>query len=86
MTEENTPLLSISVRTRETVLFEGVANTVTSFNLRGRFDILPYHSNFITLISKYVIVDTGKETERQFDIDKGILYAMSNKVSVYVGI
>jgi len=86
MTEENTTLLSISVRTREKVLFEGTANTVTSFNLRGRFDILPYHANFITLISKYVIVDTGKETERQFDIDKGILYAMSNKVSVYVGI
>ena len=86
MSEQNTILLSVSVRTREKVLFEGRATTVTSFNLRGRFDILPYHANFITLISKYVIIDTGKETERQFDIDKGILYAMSNKVSVYVGI
>ncbi|AHB40482.1 MAG: hypothetical protein ACD_25C00197G0003 [uncultured bacterium] len=86
MSEQNTILLSVSVRTREKVLFEGSATTVTSFNLRGRFDILPYHANFITLISKYVIIDTGKETERQFDIDKGILYAMSNKVSVYVGI
>ncbi len=86
MTDQNDTLLSVSVRTREKVLFEGYANTVTSFNLRGRFDILPFHANFITLISKYVIVDTGKKTERQFDIDKGILYAMSNKVSIYVGI
>ncbi|HBY10391.1 hypothetical protein A2274_03330 [candidate division WWE3 bacterium RIFOXYA12_FULL_43_11] len=86
MTDQNVTLLTVSVRTREKVLFEGTASTVTSFNLRGRFDILPYHANFITLISKYVIIDTEKETERQFDIDKGILYAMSNKVSIYVGI
>lgn len=86
MTEQNTQALFVSIRTREKVLFEGSASCLTSFNLRGRFDILPYHTNFITLISKYVIIDTGKETERQFDIDKGILYAMSNKVSVYVGI
>lgn len=86
MTSQNVTLLTVSVRTREKVLFEGTASTVTSFNLRGRFDILPYHANFITLISKYVIIDTEKETERQFDIDKGILYAMSNKVSIYVGI
>ncbi|KKS30932.1 hypothetical protein A2380_00040 [candidate division WWE3 bacterium RIFOXYB1_FULL_43_24] len=86
MADQNILLLIVSIRTREKVLFEGTAETVTSFNLRGRFDVLPQHANFITLISKYVIIDTGKQTEQQFDIDKGILYAMSNKVSVYVGI
>ncbi|HAI63053.1 MAG: ATP synthase epsilon chain [candidate division WWE3 bacterium GW2011_GWF2_41_45] len=86
MADQNILLLLVSVKTKEKVLFEGTAETVTSFNLRGRFDILPHHANFITLVSKYVIIDTGKETERKFDIDKGILYAMSNRVSVYVGI
>ncbi|GIW60424.1 MAG: hypothetical protein KatS3mg087_1490 [Patescibacteria group bacterium] len=86
MTSKGTPLLSVSVRTREKVLFEGSALSVTSFNLRGRFDILPFHTNFITLVSKYVIITTGSGEVRHFDIEKGILYVMSNKVSVYVGI
>ncbi len=86
MDTQNTPLLSVSVRTREKVLFDGLARSVTSFNLRGRFDILPFHTNFITLISKYVIINTDNGEVRQFDLDKGILYVMSNKVNVYVGI
>ncbi len=86
MDNQDTSLLSVGVRTREKVLFDGMARSVTSFNLRGRFDILPFHTNFITLISRYVIISTETGEARQFDIDKGILYVMSNRVSVYVGI
>ncbi len=86
MAENKTQILTVSVRTREKVLFEGSANTVTSFNHRGKFDVLPEHTNFITLISRYVIIDQGTDTESQLDLEKGILYVMSNHVNVYVGI
>lgn len=86
MNIEDKKILSVSIRSRETILFEGQCVSVTSFNLRGRFDILPLHSNFITLISKYVILDVGKESEKKFDLEKGVLYVMSNKVNIYVGI
>ena len=84
-TIEPTKLHIKIISPKETIL-EDIVLSVSSVNVAGKFDILPEHANFITLISKYVIIDTGKQTEQQFDIDKGILYAMSNKVSVYVGI
>jgi len=67
-------------------VFEGDVHTLTSINLRGIFDILPLHTNFITLISDYVIVDKGLPSEKRFNMKKGILYVLSNKVSVYEGI
>lgn len=67
-------------------VFEGDVRTLTSINQRGIFDILPLHTNFITLISDYVIVDKGLPSEKRFNMKKGILYVLSNKVSVYEGI
>lgn len=67
-------------------VFEGDVHTLSSINKRGIFDILPLHTNFITLISDYVIVDKGLPSEKRFNMKKGILYVLSNKVSVYEGI
>jgi len=78
--------LSASIKSKEKILFDGTVRTISSVNERGPFDILPLHANFITLILNYVILDKGLSTERRFDIEKGVLYVLSNKVDVYVGI
>ena len=78
--------LSACIKSKEKILFDGTVRTISSVNERGPFDILPLHANFITLILNYVILDKGLSTERRFDIEKGVLYVLSNKVDVYVGI
>ena len=79
-------LLSATIKSKEKVLFEGAVKTVTSKNERGVFDILPFHTNFITLIKDYVVFNKGQDDEKKFDMEKGVLYVMSNEVNVYVGI
>ena len=78
--------LNISVKDRKKVYFEGNASSVTSINLKGEFDILTMHADFITLVKKYVVVDRGLATQQQFEIDNGVLAVLANKVYVYVGV
>jgi len=79
-------ILHVNIKTKDKNLFTGIVSTVTSRNERGIFDVLPFHANFITLISEYIILNRGLATEEKFEIDKGILYVLSNKVDIYVGI
>jgi F0F1-type ATP synthase epsilon subunit len=84
--QKQNPPLQVTMRSREKVLYKGVATTVSSENERGPFDILVSHANFISLIHNYVIIDHGLPTEQSFQIDKGIMYVASNKIDIYVGI
>lgn len=79
-------LLQVTLRSKEKMLYEGVANSVSSENEEGTFDVLPQHANFISLIHNYIIIDRGLSTEQTFQMEKGVLYVVSNKIDVYVGI
>ena len=79
-------IIELSIKSKVRILFEGGCHSLTSKNERGVFDILPFHTNFVTLISDYVIVDKGLKTEQSFRIERGVLYVLSNKVDIYVGI
>jgi len=68
------------------VLFSDDVFSVTSKNEKGVFDILPYHENFISLISDFIITDKNTSDERRFNIEKGILYMIENKINIYVGL
>lgn len=80
------PQLNVSVRSKEKILFQGISFTLTSVNERGKFDVLPFHTNFITLIFDQIAIDEGRTTEQIIKLEKGVLYVMSNNVNVYVGI
>ena len=82
----NENLLSARIKSKEETLFEDNVKTVTSKNEKGVFDVLPFHTNFITLIKDYIVFNKGQKDEQKFDIKKGVLYVMSNEVNVYVGI
>ncbi len=78
--------LSVYVRNAETVLFENKAQSVSSFNEKGAFDILPMHANLISLVQKSLIIreENGKITT--LAIDQGIIHAHDNTVEVFLGI
>lgn len=78
--------LSVTIKSKEKTLFEGTVTSVTSKNDKGVFDILPFHTNFITLIKDFVIFNKDQEDEERFDMKKGVLYIINNEVNVYVGI
>ncbi|NTU46081.1 hypothetical protein HGA88_00450 [Candidatus Roizmanbacteria bacterium] len=77
--------LTVFVRTPEAVVFEGNAASVSSWNQQGRFDILTYHENFITLISQYVEVQVGKVTHK-WEVSHGVIKAENNTIKIFLGL
>lgn len=78
--------LFVTIKSKQKLLYKGDASNVTSTNSRGEFAILAYHTNFITLVSSYISVDKGLNTEQTFKIDKALLVVLNNTVDVYVGL
>lgn len=48
--------LNVKILSPTQTIFEGEVLSVSSVNSTGKFDILPYHANFITLISKNPVI------------------------------
>lgn len=76
--------LSVRIITPKEVLFEGAAYAVSSTNSEGKFDILPEHANFITLIDKKPIEVTLMDQKKlTFNISEAIIYCFEDKVTVF---
>jgi F0F1-type ATP synthase epsilon subunit len=82
--EKTTSNLNVSVRSKKKTYFKGNAVSITSLNDKGEFDILPGHANFISLISKYVVIDKDQKSEQKFVVSNGILRVKENTVEVFL--
>ena len=72
------------IRNPESLIFKGIVDSISSFNEKGPFDILPVHENFITIIKgKVVSVANGKSQD--FLLDLGIMKVTGNVVHVFLG-
>jgi len=80
------PKLKVFIRSRVKTFYNDMSQSVTSYNDKGIFDVLPLHANFITLIEKEIILDKGLETEQHFKIDKGLLCVFSDKIDIYLDV
>lgn len=78
--------LSVKIKTREATMFEGEAKSVTSFNLVGRFDVLPLHSNFISLIQREVIIQKKDGGQEVVPVQDGVMRVSKNKVEIFLGL
>lgn len=76
--------LKVIVRSKQARHFDGYAKSVTATNDVGEFDILPAHANFVSLIKKRVTIDKGLESEKAFELKKGVLAVKTNIVNVYL--
>lgn len=79
-------ILSVLVRDRSGIVFEGQAEAVSSVNDKGPFDVLPLHANFISLIRQSLTISIQGEVRRELEIPGGVLTVKENKVEVYLGI
>ncbi len=82
----NSNELQVTLMDIEKMLFKGVARSVSSVNDKGTFDILPLHSNFITLIKQKVDIQDRAGKHQSFPISNGVLICKQNEVKIYLGI
>ncbi len=78
--------LEILIRSKNKIYYKGTAYSISSVNDNGPFDVLPAHTNFITLIKDFIILDFNLSTRKDFKIDRGVLKISANKVEGFIGI
>lgn len=80
------PTIQVLIRNRERIIFNDSASAVSTYNNQGVFDILPEHSNFITLINKEILIHNLDKTTKQYKINTGVMKVNDNKVTIFLGI
>jgi F0F1-type ATP synthase epsilon subunit len=78
--------LFVRIRDINTITFEGYVKALSSINDRGLFDILPYHTNFISIIKEKIIIHKEDGSHQEIPIDAGVLKQLNNTVQVFLGI
>lgn len=66
--------------------FRGKATAISSQNRLGKFDILPEHANFITLIFGDLTIHTPDKKKFTYQFERGVLEVSENKVNVFLGL
>ena len=88
MDDQNKPVegqLHVFVMTGDSVVYDDTATSVSSRNEKGRFDILPMHTNFISIVKEFVLIQINAEDKKEIDIKNGIMRVYENNVQVFVG-
>lgn len=78
------PTLHVRILSPQQLILDTQAQSVSSKNSQGAFDILPQHANFITLIENYPIlvrIKNQKPLSLKFPI--AIIHVEANKVDIY---
>lgn len=83
MNDENFNVLVLS---RGGILYKGAVKSITSVNDQGRFDVLPHHANFISLIKDILIIRELSGNVKEIKIGDGILRVTEKAVEVYLGV
>lgn len=85
MTKANpgTQVLTLTIRDSERFIFKGIVSTVSSYNDKGPFDVLPFHENFISSIKTKLVVHI-QDGVKEFPIEKGIMKVEADTVNVFL--
>lgn len=78
--------LYVTVRSRMGLAYDGELDAVTSYNSVGQFDILPQHANFVSMITKKIILHKGKDKAEEINVDKGVMMVSKNRVEIFIGV
>ena len=78
------PTINVVVRNRNTVLFQDKVSSVTSYNDRGVFDILPEHISFISIIKDSVVIHKSNNESQEIKINNGVVRVYKNNVFFYI--
>jgi len=78
-------LINVEVLTPDRVLYKGQAEAISGINDKGKFDVLSYHSRFISLLDGEMTIVIDKKTQRKIVFaNKGVVRVFDNLVKVYL--
>ena len=78
------PTLHVRILSPQQLILETDAESVSSKNSQGSFDILPQHANFITVVENAPIVVRMKgQKPLSFKFPIAIMHVQENKVDIY---
>lgn len=78
--------LKVIARAPFNIYYEGDAEAVTATNRVGKFDILPEHADFFSILSEgEIIIETSTEPV-VFNVSNGIVAVRNNEVMIFVNI
>lgn len=78
--------LHLFIRSREKLLFDGPVKSVSSLNTSGPFDILPEHTNFISIIKDFIAIGLPDGRMQKIKINDAILKVINNEVRIFLGV
>ncbi|OGH16208.1 MAG: hypothetical protein A3C30_02530 [Candidatus Levybacteria bacterium RIFCSPHIGHO2_02_FULL_40_18] len=81
----NSRTISVVIKNKDGVVFEGDAKALTSINEKGIFDVLPLHENFVSVVRDFIRIHKANGTSQDIKIGEGVIKVIQNKVNVYVG-
>lgn len=78
--------ISLLIMSPEHVLFEGPVHSLSCHNELGALDILPEHSNYMSMIEKEILVRTVNSQEVKIPIHDAVVQVLKEKVVILVDI
>lgn len=84
MKHEDDKTLSVTARAPFHIYYEGPAQAVSAKNRIGKFDILPGHADFFSVLSPGDIVIETDADPISFTISNGIITVRDNEVMMFV--
>lgn len=85
MDDNSRKAIHIIVKNKNGIIMEDDVFAISSYNQIGIFDVLPLHTNFISLIRKKLTIHKGHEN-KDIDIGVGLLRVIQNQVHIYLGL
>lgn len=76
--------LTVIARAPFEVYYEGPARSVSSRNRIGKFDILPGHADFFSMLEAGAVTIQTATDQVEIALDNGILTARNNKVMIFL--
>lgn len=81
-----TPTLHVRIISPKQLILDTQAFAVSSKNLQGKFDILPFHANFITVLENEPILISSSKRDKKpliFRFPIAIISVTENQVNIY---
>ncbi|OGG07722.1 hypothetical protein A2872_02040 [Candidatus Gottesmanbacteria bacterium RIFCSPHIGHO2_01_FULL_42_12] len=79
--------LTVTIKSPDKDIFKGEAESISSENSSGKFDVLKDHANFITVIeNKPIIIRMANKEKQTFTFPLAIMSTTNNQVNIYTNI
>jgi F0F1-type ATP synthase epsilon subunit len=84
--EQKSDKLTVVINSPDRLIWEGKADSVSSENSDGAFDVLPEHAHFITIIEDKPIIVRSSNQEERYMYENAVLMVKEGVVTIYTDI